>query len=222
MANITITYDYENPARVNEVVDVLVALGELNYCVEKRNSKGSLSLKKVHQEVVSIDRIAEQLRESGYSEGEFEGLTKSPAAKELPPAPMPQVHRVGKDYIVSYSKYEAICHISNVEDKTYREKEEDYRIECSPLHSHEALFNIDFIGKKFGSFLDEEYPAGLPTEWIEGQAYLRLPFNLVINHMDTAEPLFLAHLDIINGLHKVFYRTYIGKKVEEYLSGKGE
>lgn len=164
----------------------------------------------------------EEMEKKKKKEVEFDGLTKSPAAKDVIPEPMPQVHRVGKDYIVAYSKYDAICHISNAEDKTYKEKEEDYRVECAPLHSHEALFNIEFIGKEFGKLLDKRYPAGVPTGWIEGEAYYLLPFNLVIDHMDTAEPLFLAHLDVINGLPKVFYRCYVGKKVEEYLSGKRE
>ncbi|UNA01583.1 hypothetical protein MG295_00166 [Bacillus phage vB_BcgM] len=217
MANITITYDYENPARVNEVVDVLVALGELNYCVEKRNEKGSLSLKKVHQEVVSIDRIAEQLEEVGYTSKHL-----SFPDQPIILAPMPQVHRIGQDYIVAYSKYDAIRHISNWEDKTYSEKEKEYRVECVPLTSHEALFDTDVIGKKFGELLSERYPAGVPTEWIEGGAYYRLPFSLVIENMHNTEPRFLAHLDKIKGTERVFYRTYISKKVEEYLSGEGE
>lgn len=232
MTSITITYDYNNDADINETLEVLVALGELNYCVEKRPSKGSLQLKKVHQEVVSItdlERIAAAEQKITDNDiiitkpgVEFEGLTKSSAAKELPQAPIPQVHRVGKDYIVAYSKYDAICHVSNAEDRTYSEKEKEYKLECSPLTSHEALFNTDFIGKQFGDLLNKKYPAGLPTEWIEGESYFRLPFNLVIENMNVTEPRFLAHLDKINGLERVFYRAYIGKTIEAYLSAKGK
>jgi len=155
-------------------------------------------------------------------EVEFDGLTKSPAAEELPPSPMPDVHRIAEDYIVAYSEWDAVTLVIRTEEKGYTEVKKSYKDTCTPLNAHEALFNSDYIGEKFLEVIKRTYPAGVLTDWIEGQTFYRLPFDFVIAHMDTKDPMFLAYIDKINGYDRVFYRHYIGKKVEEYLSGKGE
>jgi len=155
-------------------------------------------------------------------EVEFDGLTKSPAAEELPPSPMPDVHRIAEDYIVAYSEWDAVTLVIRTEEKGYTEVKKSYKDTCTPLNAHEALFNSDYIGEKFLEVIKRTYPAGVLTDWIEGQTFYRLPFDFVIAHMDTKDPMFLAYIDKINGYDRVFYRHYIGSKVEEYLSGKGE
>jgi len=155
-------------------------------------------------------------------EVEFDGLTKSPAAEELPPSPMPDVHRIAEDYIVAYSEWDAVTLVIRTEEKGYPEVKKSYKDTCTPLNAHEALFNSDYIGEKFLEVIKRTYPAGVLTDWIEGQTFYRLPFDFVIAHMDTKDPMFFAYIDKINGYDRVFYRHYIGKKVEEYLSGKGE
>jgi len=155
-------------------------------------------------------------------EVEFDGLTKSPAAEELPPSPMPDVHRIAEDYIVAYSEWDAVTLVIRTEEKGYTEVKKSYKDTCTPLNAHEALFNSDYIGEKFLEVIKRTYPAGVLTDWIEGQTFYRLPFDFVIAHMDTKDPMFFAYIDKINGYDRVFYRHYIGKKVEEYLSGKGE
>jgi len=232
MATIEILYNYEDKEDIKEVVEVLVELGKLNYCVDSRMGKGYLKIKKVHQEVISIkdlDRIAAAEQKitddsiiSTKGDVEFEGLTKSPAAKELPPSPMPDVHRIAEDYIVAYSEWDAVTLVIRTEEKGYTEVKKSYKDTCTPLNAHEALFNSDYIGEKFLEVIKRTYPAGVLTDWIEGQTFYRLPFDFVIAHMDTKDPMFFAYIDKINGYDRVFYRHYIGKKVEEYLSGKGE
>ncbi|AGY46689.1 hypothetical protein BigBertha_181 [Bacillus phage BigBertha] len=155
-------------------------------------------------------------------EVEFDGLTKSPAAEELPPSPMPDVHRIGEDYIVAYSEWDAVTLVIKEEEKGYTEVKKRYKDTCTPLNAHEALFNSSYIGEKFLEVIKRTYPAGVLADWIEGQSFYRLPFDFVITHMDTKDPMFFAYIDKTNGHDRVFYRHYIGSKVEEYLSGKGE
>jgi len=155
-------------------------------------------------------------------EVEFDGLTKSPAAEELPPSPMPDVHRIAEDYIVAYSEWDAVTLVIRTEEKGYTEVKKSYKDTCTPLNAHEALFNSDYIGEKFLEVIKRTYPAGVLTDWIQGQTFYRLPFDFVMAHMDTKEPVFLSFIDKVNGHDRVFYRHNIGDKVEEYLSGKGE
>jgi len=232
MATIEILYNYEDKEDIKEVVEVLVALGKLNYCVDSRMGKGYLKIKKVHQEVVSIkdlDRIAAAEQKitddsivSTKGSVEFDGLTKSPAAEGLPPAPMPDVHWIGEDYIVAYDEWDAVTLVIKTEEKGYTEVKKNYKGTCTPLNNHEALFNSDYIGEKFLEVIKRTYPAGVLTDWIQGQTFYRLPFDFVMAHMDTKEPVFLSFIDKVNGHDRVFYRHNIGDKVEEYLSGKGE
>lgn len=230
MTSITITYDYNNDADINETLEVLVALGELNYCVEKRPSKGSLQLKKVHQEVVSItdlERIAaaeQKITDDSIlltkTEVEFEGLTKSPAAKELEfpnhpinPRPALRVYLIDEDYIVAYSQFDAMNFVVKRDRVPLKDVEKTFKGEVAPLKNHIALLDKCYVKKGFSYLLTKEYPSGVQCEWIGGECYFKINYEFVLNHINYEEPFMFA----FDEAGKTFYSHHIGLMVEDYL-----
>lgn len=232
MTSITITYDYNNDADINETLEVLVALGELNYCVEKRPSIGSLQLKKVHQEVVSItdlERIAaaeQKITDNDIINTktgvEFEGLTKSPAAKELEfpnhpvnPRPALRVYLIGDEYIAAYSQFDAINLLVKRDRVPYKDVEKKFKGEFSSpnCHRHIALLDKYYVKKGFSYLLTKEYPSGVQCEWIGGECYFKLNYAFVLNYISYTEPFILAY----EQAGKLFYNSDIGVMVEDYL-----
>ncbi|ARQ95092.1 hypothetical protein FLAPJACK_181 [Bacillus phage Flapjack] len=238
MTSITITYDFNNDADINETLEVLVALGELNYCVESRPSKGSLQLKKVHQEVVSmdlLDRIAaaeQKITDDSIlltkTEVEFEGLTKSPAAKELEfpdkpilSRPAPRVFCIGGEYIVAYSQYDAVNFLVKRDRLPHKDIDAKFSHE-STIDQSSALIPSYMVKGKFKEELTLDFPSGVRAEWVDGDCYYDLMFDYVLNLIDFMEPFTLASIENIRDEIKVVYKNTLPGLIEEYLSAKGE
>jgi len=227
MTSITITYDYNNDADINETLEVLVALGELNYCVESRPSKGSLQLKKVHQEVISmdlLDRIAaaeQKITDDSIlltkTEVEFEGLTKSPVLSR----PAPRVFCIGGEYIVAYSKNDAVNFLVKRDRLPHKDIYAKFSHE-SQIDQSSALMSSYTVKGKFKEELTLDFPSGVRAEWINGDCYYDLMFDYVINMVDFMEPFKLASIETIYGETKVVYTNIIPNVVEGHLSEKGE
>ncbi|QEM43235.1 hypothetical protein CHOTACABRAS_181 [Bacillus phage Chotacabras] len=230
MANIEILYNYENKEEIEEVVEVLIALGKLNYCVETRKGKGYLQLKKVHQEVVTmsvLERVAaaeQKITDDSIlltkTEVEFEGLTKSPAAKELEfpdhpiqPRPALHVYYIGDEYIAAYSQFDAVNLLVKRDRVPYKDVEKKVKGEFSSPKRHIALLDKYYVKKGFSYLLTKEYPSGVQCEWIGGECYFKLSYEFVLNYISYTEPFILAYEEV----GKLFYNSDIGVMVEDYL-----
>lgn len=227
MANIEILYDYENKEEIEEVIEVLIALGKLNYCVEARNGKGYLKLKKVHQEVVSMDllaRIAEAEQKitddsiiSTKGDVEFNGLTTSPVLSR----PAPRVFCIGGEYIVAYSQYDAVNFLVKRDRLPHKDIDAKFSHE-SQIDQSSALMPSYMVKGKFKEELTLDFPSGVRAEWVNGDYYYDLMFDYVINMVDFMEPFKLASIETIYGETKVVYTNTIPNLVEGHLSEKGE
>ena len=227
MTSITITYDYNNDADINETLEVLVALGELNYCVEKRPSKGSLQLKKVHQEVVSItdlERIAaaeQKITDDSIITTKLDTKSLEFPDQPIQPRPSPRVFCIGGEYIVAYSQFDAVNLLVKRDRVPHKDIDAKFSHE-SPIDQSSALMPSYMVKDRFKDLLTEEFPSGVRAEWINGDCYYDLMFDYVINRIDFMEPFKLCSIKTICGETKVVYTNIISGLIEEYLRAKGE
>lgn len=230
MANIEILYDYENKEEIEEAVEVLIALGKLNYCVDTRHGKGYLKLKKVHQEVVSIadlERIASA--EQKITDDRIINTKLANKPLEFPDHPFIarpalRVYYIGDEYIVAYSQFDAMNYIVKRDRVPLKDVEKTFKHECTPLENHQALMDGDFIENSFKELLKTEYPSGVNAVWIDGECYYEIRFDFIMNNLYNNEPFVLALVERWEDepIPRVFYNNIISDMVEEYLSGEGE
>ncbi|QVW28982.1 hypothetical protein [Bacillus phage SWEP1] len=227
MTSITITYDYNNDADINETLEVLVALGELNYCVEKRPSKGSLQLKKVHQEVVSItdlERIAaaeQKITDNSIVTTKLDTKSLEFPDHPIQPRPAPHVFCIGGEYIVAYSQFDAVNFLVKRDRVPSKDIDAKFSHEC-PIDQCSALVASYLVGDKFKDILTIDFPSGVRAEWIDGDCYYDLMFDYVLNLIDFMEPFKLASIENIRDEIKVVYKNTVPGSVEDYLRAKGE
>ncbi|ALA13349.1 hypothetical protein AVV02_gp185 [Bacillus phage AvesoBmore] len=229
MATIEILYNYEDKEDIKEVVEVLVELGKLNYCVDSRMGKGYLKIKKVHQEVVSmstLERIAaaeqkttEDSIVNTKTAVKFEGLDNCPMMEVYDEEFLPsglRVYRLGKKYVAALNKSDAINYIVKSERIPSKDVEKSYLYECA-LNKCGALLPTDCITNLFVYQLKEDFPSGVRAAWINGYSYYDILFEYLLSHVIYTEPFTLASIEDIEGEIKVIYNVDVADMVHNYL-----